>query len=81
MTFVVKKAEAEDKLKAYFDFIIVEGTPGKIKWDKGKIIYKDMYEAMFYHLVIFKKECKQLTILNPIPDTFYFTPKKIMLYK
>ncbi len=47
MTHVVKRLSDQKKLKAYFDFIIVEGTPGKIKWHKGKIIYKDLYEAMF----------------------------------
>jgi hypothetical protein len=78
MTHVVKKAESEGKLKAFFDFIIVEGIPGEIKWDKGKIIYKEVYEAMLYHLVNFKKECKRPKILDPIPDTFYFTPRKIM---
>jgi hypothetical protein len=81
MTYVVKKADLKGKLKAFFDFIIVEGTPGKIKWDKGKIIYKDLYEAMFYHLIKFKTECKRPKVLNPIPDTFYFTPKKIMTNK
>jgi hypothetical protein len=78
MTYVVKKAEVEGKLKAFFDFIIIEGATGKVKWDKGKIIYRDMYEAMFYHLIKFKTECKRPKILSPIPDTFYFTPKKIM---
>jgi hypothetical protein len=77
MTYVVKNAEAEDKLKAFFDFIIVEGTPGKIKWDNGKIIYKDEYEAMFYHLIKFKTECKRPKILDPIPQTFYFTKRTI----
>jgi len=81
MTYVVKKAEREGKLKAFFDFIIVEGATGKIKWDKGKIIYKEMYEAMFYHLIKFKTECKRPKILDPIPDIFYFTPRKIMTNK
>ena len=81
MTWVVKKAEAEGRLKAFFDFIIIEGTPGKIKWDKGKIIYKDEYEALFYHLIKFKTACKRPKILDPIPDTFYFTPAKIMANK
>ncbi|NOT91386.1 DUF6625 family protein [Ferruginibacter sp.] len=78
MTWVVKKAEADGKLKAFFDFIIIEGATGKIKWDKGRIIYKDTYEAMFYHLIKFKTQCKPPKILSPIPDIFYFTPKKIM---
>jgi hypothetical protein len=81
MTWVVKKAEQEGKLKAFFDFIIVEGATGKIKWEKGKIIYKDEYEAMFYHLIKFKTACKRPKILNPMPDTFYFTPRKIMANK
>ena len=79
MTWVVKKAEAQGKLKAFFDFIIIEGTPGEIKWDKGKVIYKDTYEAMFYHLIKFKTECKRPKVLSPMPDQFYFTAKKIMI--
>lgn len=81
MTWVVKQAEAQGKLKAFFDFIIVEGTPGKIKWDKGKIIYKGIYEAMFYHLIKFKTSCKSPKILDTIPDAFCFTPKQIITNK
>jgi hypothetical protein len=81
MTYVVQKAVKEKKLKAFFDFIIIEGVTGKIKWDKGKIIYKDNYEAMFYHLIKFKTACKKPILLNPIPDTFYFTPTKILAKK
>jgi len=77
MTYVVKKTELEGKLKAFFDFIIVEGTPGQIKWKSGKIIYKNKYEAMFYHLVKFKTECKKTNVLYPIPDTFYFSSNTI----
>ena len=79
MTWVVKNAEREGKLKAYFDFIIIEGIPGHIKWDKGKIIYKDMYEAMFYHLISFKVKSKRPKVYNPIPETFYFTKRKILI--
>lgn len=78
MTWVVKRAEQVGKLKAFFDFIIIEGTPGKIKWEKGKVTYKNLYEAMFYHLIKFKTDCKQNKIYKPIPDTFYFTPTKIL---
>ncbi len=81
MTYVVQRAAEEKKLKAFFDFIIVEGATGKIKWDKGKIIYKDLYEAMFYHLIKFKTACKTPRVLNPMPDTFYFTPTKILSNK
>jgi len=81
MTWVVKKAEDEGRLKAFFDFIVVEGIPGNIQWNNGRIIYKDEYEAMFYHLVKFKKVCKRPKLFDPIPDTFYFTSRKIMAGK
>jgi len=78
MTHVVRKAETSGTLNAYFDFIAVEGTPGKIMWDKGKIFYKQKYEAMFYHLVRFKNECKRRKVLDPIPDVYCFAPTNII---
>lgn len=78
MTYVVQKAAKEGRLIAFFDFMIIEGTPGKIKWEKGKLTYKNEFEVMFYHLIKFKTACKRPKILNPVPDTFYFTPRKIM---
>jgi hypothetical protein len=78
MTWVVKKAEAEGKLKAFFDFIIIEGATGKIKWHNGKITYKDEYECMFYHLIKFKTTCKKPKVFTPVPDTIYFTPSRIL---
>jgi len=81
MTYVVQKAAAEWKLKAFFDFIIIEGTPGRISWENGKIIYKNMFECMFYHLIKFKTECKQVKILKPMPKEFCFTPTRILRKK
>lgn len=78
MTYVVQKAAGEGKLKAFFDFMIIEGTPGRISWENGKIIYKNMFECMFYHLIKFKTECKQVKVLKPIPKEFRFTPTRIL---
>ena len=77
MTYVVKNAVNQGRLKTFFDFIIIEGATGNIEWEKGKIYYKYMHEAMFYYLIRFKTLCKRRKILNPIPNTFYFTPRKI----
>ena len=79
MTWLVKKGEIEGLLKPYFDFIIVEGTPGHVKWDKGKIIYKNTFEALYYNLISFKVKSKRPKVYNPIPETFYFTPRKILI--
>lgn len=79
MTYVVKKAERDGKLKAFFDFIIVEGVSKKVKWDKGKVIYKEKFEGMYYNLIRYKLACKNPVVFNPIPDTFYFHPKGITI--
>lgn len=77
MTLVVKRAEKEGRVKVFFDFIVLEGNPGNIKWDNGRVIYKDRFEAMFYHLIKFKEVCKQRTVLDFIPNTYFFTSKII----
>jgi hypothetical protein len=81
ITYVVKKAEAEGKLKAYFDFIVVDGVPGRILWKNGKVFYKNMYEIMYYNLIRFKRECKMPKVFNPMPTSIYFTPSRIIANK
>jgi hypothetical protein len=78
MTYVVKQAEKKGKLKAFFDFIIVEGLPGDVKWDNGVIVYKDEFEGMYYNLIRLKNVCKDHLVLNPMPTIFYFTPNNIV---
>jgi hypothetical protein len=77
MTHVVKSEQRKGRINAFFDFMILEGNPGKIKWEKGRVYYKDEFEALLYHLIKFKTECKRPKILNPIPHKYFFTPHKI----
>ncbi|HAT79970.1 MAG TPA: hypothetical protein DCS17_00685 [Flavobacterium sp.] len=78
MTYVVKNEEKKKNLKAYFDFIIIEGNPGEIEWIEGKIIYKKEFEALFYHLIKLKTSCINKTVLNPIPKSIFFTTDDIL---
>ena len=77
MTYVVVKAVKDDGLKAYFDFIVLDGAVGDISWKDGKVYYKDTFEAMFYHLILFKKKCIKKTALSPIPNEFFFTTNDV----
>lgn len=77
MTYIVKNEEKESRIKAFFDFIIVEGLPGNIEWNKGRLVYKEMYEVMFYHLIEFKTSCINRKILNPISEKYCFTKTAI----
>jgi hypothetical protein len=77
MTHVVKQLSDKGNLKAHFDFLIVEGTPGHIKWTNGKIVYKNKFEALLYHLIRFKKICKKKTVFKKMPATIYFSKSNI----
>lgn len=77
MTHIVKKADINGELKALFEFMVVEGTPGRISWNNGHIYYKNTFEAMLYHLVRFKYKCIKPVIFNPIPKIFHFSNNRI----
>ena len=55
MTEVVKKLAFYKKLRAYFEFQIVEGTPGCLQWDRGTLIFKGEYERCFIILLNSRK--------------------------
>jgi len=77
MMHVVKKLEAENYIRPFFDFYIIEGLPGKLKWENGKMYYRNKYEILFYHLIYFKKQYQPKTAIFTIPDTFTISPTKI----
>ncbi len=78
MTHVVRRLQEENKLKAYFEFQIVEGFSGNMLWNKGQLIYRKEYEVMLYHLVRFKRKYSQpLDLEKQISDRFRIGKKKI----
>jgi len=78
MTHVVRRLQEENKLKAYFEFQIVEGFAGNMLWKKGTLIYRKQFEAMLYHLVRFKRKYSEPPDLyRKIPDEFRIGKKKI----
>jgi hypothetical protein len=78
MTHVVRRLQEENRLKAYFEFQIMEGFAGNMLWDKGMLTYRKQFEAMLYHLVRFKKKYSEPVDLQKIiPDKFRIGKKKI----
>jgi hypothetical protein len=79
MTHVVRRLQEENRLKAYFEFQIVEGFAGNLLWKKGTLIYRKQFEAMLYHLVRFKRKYSEpVDLYRTIPDEFRIGKKKIM---
>ncbi len=43
-----------DSINVLYEFYSIEGTPGKIKYDNGVLIYKNEFEVLLYHMTSFK---------------------------
>ncbi|QDW21027.1 DUF6625 family protein [Flavobacterium sp. KBS0721] len=77
MTYIVRAAEAEGRLKPLFEFYLFQMMTNRIRWDNGAIIYANKMECLFYDLIKYKKFCKQKTTSYPIPDVFYFNKRGV----
>ncbi|WAC41397.1 DUF6625 family protein [Pedobacter sp. SL55] len=77
MMHVVKRLEKEGRIKAYFDFHVIEGLPGKLKWQNGKLYYRNKYEVMLYHLIMFKLEGKSNIKIGKYRSKFHISPTTI----
>lgn len=76
-THLIKASQSSGEIKSLFDFIIIEGTPGKIVFDNGKVIYKNEIEAFMYHFIIFKRSYFPKRIRKKIPNTYRISPTTI----
>ena len=76
-TEVVKKAELSGEIKVHFDFILVEGRPGRITFNNGHILYKNHFEGLMYHLIMLKYVFHPSKPVINIPSKFYISPNRI----
>jgi hypothetical protein len=81
MTHVVRRLETTGYIKPYFDLHIIEGVPGRLKWENGRLFYRGKYEVLLYHLIRLKKHYAPKTNRITIPDSFTISPTKIYSIK
>lgn len=77
MMHVVKKMQIQNRIYAHFDFMVIEGLPGRIKWSNGKLYYKNKFEVLLYHMILFKKVYAPKKIIGKIPNEFKISPTRI----
>lgn len=51
MTHVVKKLHNDKIINTCFDFHLIEGLSGRMKWHNGILVYKNTIEATLYDLI------------------------------
>lgn len=76
-THLIRSAEQRNEIRAYFDFILIEGLVGKIKFNEGTIIYKNRYEGILYHLFWLKKKYTPSKLPVKIPNTYKISSTRI----
>ncbi|KAA0127285.1 hypothetical protein FY557_14040 [Chryseobacterium sp. SN22] len=76
-THLMKEAEISESLRTHFDFILMEGFVGHLKFNNGKIIYRNKYEAIMYHLFWLKKVFNPIKSPKKIPDYYRISPTRI----
>lgn len=76
-THIIKAAELTNEIKAHFDFILIEGKTGRVVFNNGKIIYKNMFEAILYHLFWLKKIYSPASRPKKIPNRYFISPTRI----
>jgi hypothetical protein len=54
MLHVVKRLEQTGSIKPYFDLFMIEGLPGRMKWQQGALVYNNKYEILLFHLIYMK---------------------------
>lgn len=76
-THLVKAAEITKEIRTHFDFIIIEGYTGDVVFENGKIIYKNEYEGLLFHLFWIKKTYSPKIPPKNIPNFYKIGPVKI----
>ena len=77
MTHLVRRMQNIGYVSAYFDFHIIEGRPGKLKWHRGSLLYRNKFEVILYHLIRLKKIYQPLSGVRRIGETFRISPSRI----
>lgn len=72
MHHILVREMQENNLRVHFDFLIIEGLPGKLFWNNGFLSFKNEFEVLHYHLILYKDNQYSLKRnWKKIPNQFY----------
>lgn len=75
MEHVIRKEMEKFTIKVSYDLWVIDGMPGKLKWDNGLLAYDNRFEILLYHLIQYKSN-----ILS-IKDEAINIPKQFFIDK
>jgi hypothetical protein len=72
MEHIVRKEMEIGTVNVFFDFLVVDGLCGKLKWDSGILGYDKKFEVLLFHLIQYKSNLlTRKTTWVDIPNGFY----------
>ncbi|ADQ17094.1 hypothetical protein Lbys_1376 [Leadbetterella byssophila DSM 17132] len=78
MMHVIKRLQENQVIQAYFDFHVIEGTPGRLTWINGSLFYKNKFEVALYHMIKFKYNTNIQKHKHVLGNNFKITPTRII---
>lgn len=72
MEHIVRKEMELGNVNVFFDFLVVDGLCGKLKWDNGILGYNKKFEVLLFHLIQYKSNLLTTkTTWIDVPNVFY----------
>lgn len=72
MEHVIRKEMESERIKVFYDFLVIDGLSGKLKWDNGILGYDNKFEILLYHLIQYKSNIlAQKEFWSKIPEVFF----------
>jgi hypothetical protein len=72
MEHVIRTEMELGSINVFFDFLVVDGLSGKLKWDNGLLSYSNKLEILLYHLIQYKSNFfSKKETWEDIPNTYF----------
>ena len=72
MEHVIRKEMELGNISVFFDFLVIDGLSGKLKWDNGVLGYDNKFEILLYHLIQYKSNVlSEENSWTSIPNVFF----------
>jgi hypothetical protein len=72
MEHVIRKEYEQNNINVFFDYLVVDGLPGKLEWNNGELFYDNKFEILLYHMIRYKDNYYSKKVFwKNIPNVFF----------
>lgn len=72
MEYVIRKEYEQRNINVFFDYLVVDGLPGKLEWNNGALFYDNKFEILLYHMIRYKNNYySKKAMWKNIPNVFF----------